>query len=91
MHSIIFLAHICLSLFVHVLTFSCLAHGSCVSATLTLVIHPECPHFTILGQNTRVSLTHSNLSYKVTFQICHLACGLEGEILGKNIDNKNTI
>lgn len=86
MDSDIFLARSCLLLFVQVLTFSCLAHGSCVSATLTLVIHPECPHFTILSQNTCVSLAHSNLSYKVTFQICHLACGL-GEILKKIIDN----
>lgn len=75
-----FFKHICLSLFFHVLTFPCLAHGSCVSATLTLVIHAKCPHFTVLGQNTCVSLTHSNLSYKVTFQIRHLACGLEGKI-----------
>lgn len=69
-----------LALFVHVLTFPCLAHGSCVSATLTLVIHAKCPHFTILGQNTCVSLTHSNLSYKVTFKIRHLTCGLEGKM-----------
>lgn len=69
------LSEMCMSLFVHVLTFPCLAHGSRVSATLTFVIHPECPHFTILGQNTCVSLTHGNLSYKVTFQVCHLACG----------------
>lgn len=64
---------ICLDL----LTFPCLAHGSSVSATLALVIHPKCPHFTTLGQNTRMGLTHGNLSYKVPFQVCHLACGAE--------------
>lgn len=77
MQSNIFLTHKYLSLFIPVLTFPCLAHGSCVSATLTLVIHPKCPHFAILGQNARVSLAHSNLSYKVTLQICHLAFGFE--------------
>lgn len=67
----------CICLCVHLLTFPCLAHGSSVSATLTLVVHPKCPHFTTLGQNTCMGLTHCNLSYKVTFQICHLACGEE--------------
>lgn len=80
MQSNIFLTHVCLSLFDHILTFPCLAHGSRVSATLTLVVDAECPHFTILGQNACVSLTHSNLSYAVTFQIRHLACGVQGKM-----------
>ena len=70
-------------LFVHLLTFPCLAHRSSVSATLAFVIHPKSPHFTALGQNACMGLAHGNLSYKVTFQVCHLACGEESRIMIK--------
>ena len=63
--------------FLHVLTFPCLAHSSSVSATLALVVHTKCPHFPTLGQDTRMGFSHGDLSYKVTFQVCHLACGAE--------------
>lgn len=75
-----FIMFICLCVFVHLLTFSCLAHGSGVSTTLAFVIHPKRPHFTVFGQNTCVSLTHGNLSYKMTFEVCHLTCREENNI-----------
>lgn len=56
-------------------TFTSLVHGPRVSATLALVVHPEGPHFPVLGQDARVGLSHCNLGHNVAFQVGHLACG----------------
>jgi hypothetical protein len=50
-------------------TFPCLVHGPCFSATLALVVDPKRPDLSTLSQDTGVGLPHGYLGYNVTLQV----------------------